>query len=81
MCLTQIPHPHSSRALQVTNGYVLSTTSQLYRLKVSYCDHRMPVVRQQFPLNNVSFYTTWWYSSIPLGGISPNYTEILLQST
>ena len=61
MCLTQIPHPHSSRALQVTNGYVLSTTSQLYRLKVSYCDHRMSVVRQQFLLNNVSFYTTWWY--------------------
>ena len=60
MCLTQIPHPHSSRALQVTNCYVLSTTSQLYRLKVSYCDHRMSVVRQQFPLNNV-FCTTWWY--------------------
>ena len=58
--LTQIPHPHSSRALQVTNCYVLSTTSQLYRLKVSYCDHRMSVVRQQFPLNNV-FCTTWWY--------------------
>ena len=50
MCLTQIPHPHSSRALQVTNGHVLSTTSQLNRLKVSYCDHRMSVVRQQFPL-------------------------------
>ena len=60
MCLTQIPHPHSSRALQVTNCYVLSTTSQLYRLKVSYCDHRMSVVHQQFPLNNV-FCTTWWY--------------------
>ena len=45
MCLAQIPHPHSSRALQVTNGYVLSTTSQLYRLKMSYCDHKMSVVR------------------------------------
>ena len=61
MCLIQIPHPHSYRALQVINGYVLSTTSQLYKLKVSYCDHRMSVVHQQFPLNNVSSYTTWWY--------------------
>ena len=48
MCLIQIPHPHSYRALQVINGYVLSTTSQLYKLKVSYCDHRMSLSINNF---------------------------------